>query len=315
MYVRETIDFEHRTDLQTDNLEILCIEVKPNFSKSFLVLAWYRPPKYEHEALNTLETLLKTIEKQNKEIILIGDINCNDLDIDDKNKVIDHLRGVYRQFQMQQLIKFPIRSTLTSQTMIDHFALNKLRYIIDSGVFTTGFSDHDLIYGVRKVSSRINREPKIIKSRQLKNYDSTKFRKELQQVDWESIIELNDVNAMSSEWEKEFIRVLDKHASIRQRKVRNSYAPYIDKELKHKMFMRDFYKKRFSKTQNTDDWKFYQDFRNTANVEKRKKKKAFYSHKLDESKNDIKSTWKLLNMAMGTKSKTTKINSLILMER
>ena len=45
-------------------------------------------------------------------------------------------------------------------------------------------------------------------------------------------------------------------------------------------------------------------------MEKRKKKKAFYSHKLDESKNDIKSTWKLLNMAIGTKSKTTKINSL-----
>ena len=63
------------------------------------------------------------------------------------------------------------------------------------------------------------------------------------------------------------------------------------------------------KHKNADDWKFYQDFRNTANVEKRKKKKAFYSHKLDESKNDIKSTWKLLNMAIGMKSKTTKINS------
>ena len=236
MYVRETIDFEHRTDLQTDNLEILCIEVKPKFSKSFLALAWYRPPKYEHETLNALETLLKTIE------------NKNDLNIDDKNKVIDHLRSVYRQFQMKQLIKFPTRSTLTSQTLIDHFASNKPSYIIDSGVFTTGFSDHDLIYGVRKVSSRINREPKIIKSRQLKNYDPTKFRKELQQVDWESIIELNDVNAMSLEWEKEFIRVLDKHGPIRKRKVRDSYAPYIDKKLKHKMFMRDLYKKRFSKT-------------------------------------------------------------------
>ena len=134
--------------------------------------------------------------------------------------------------------------------MIDHFASNKPSYIIDSGIFTTGFSDHDLIYGVHKVSSRINREPKIIKSRQLKNYDPIKFRKELQQVDWESIIELNDVNAMSLECEKEFIRVLDKHAPIRQHKVRNSYAPYIDKELKHKMFMRDFYKNRFSKTKN-----------------------------------------------------------------
>ena len=202
MYVRETIDFEHHTDLQTDNLEILCTEEKPKFSKSFLVLAWYRPPKYEHQTLNALETLLKTTENENKEIILIGDVNCNDLNIDDKNKVIDHLRSVCRQFQMKQLIKFPTRSMLTSQTLIDHFASNKPSYIIDSGVFTTGFSDHDLIYGVLKVSSRINCEPKIIKSRQLKNYDPTKFRRELQQVDWESITELNDVNVMSLEWEK-----------------------------------------------------------------------------------------------------------------
>ena len=45
------------------------------------------------------------------------------------------------------------------------------------------------------------------------------------------------------------------------------------------------------------------------NVEKRKEKKTFYSDKLNESKNDMKSTWKLLNMAIGTKSKTTNINS------
>ena len=45
---------------------------------------------------------------------------------------------------------------------------------------------------------------------------------------------------MSLQWEREFIRVLDNHAPIRQRKVRNSYAPYIDRDLKHKMLLRDF---------------------------------------------------------------------------
>ena len=67
--------------------------MKPKFSKPFLVLAWYRNTKYEHETLNELEILLKTIENENKEIILIGDVNCNDL-----NKVIDHLLGLYRQY-------------------------------------------------------------------------------------------------------------------------------------------------------------------------------------------------------------------------
>ena len=81
MFIRETIDFKHRTDLQSGKLEILYIEVKPKFSKPFLVLAWYRSPKYEHETLNELEILLKTIENENKEIILIGDVNCNYLKI------------------------------------------------------------------------------------------------------------------------------------------------------------------------------------------------------------------------------------------
>ena len=114
---------------------------------------------------------------------------------------------------------------------------------------------------------------------------------------------------MSLQWEKEFIRVLANHAPIRQCRVRNSYAPYIDMDLKYKMFLRDFYKKRFNKTKNPEDWKLFQNFRNITNVEKRKKKKIFYSHELNESKNDMKSTWKLLNMAIGTKSKTANINS------
>ena len=116
--------------------------------KPFLVLAWYRLSKYEHETMSELEVLLKTIENENKEIILIGDVNCNDLNIEDRNKVIDHLRGLCRQFQMKQLIKFPTRSTLTSQTLTYHFASDRPSHVIDSGVFTTGFRDHDSVYRI-----------------------------------------------------------------------------------------------------------------------------------------------------------------------
>ena len=42
------------------------------------MLAWYRPPKYETETLTEVNTLLETLEKEQKEIILIGDVNCND---------------------------------------------------------------------------------------------------------------------------------------------------------------------------------------------------------------------------------------------
>ena len=107
-----------------------------------------------------METLLKALEKEKKEILLIIDFNCNDLPAEDKKQ----LRDLYRIYQLKQLIEEPTRSTLTSATIIDHFATNKHKLIIDSDVIATGFSGHDMIYGLRKVSSRLHRGPKIIKT-------------------------------------------------------------------------------------------------------------------------------------------------------
>ena len=168
IYLRDTLNLEHRTDLKTDNLEMICIELKPECSKPFILLAWYRPPNYETETLTKVNTLLETLEKEHKETLSIGDVNCNDLDLVGKNKVLETLRNIYHEYQLKQLIRNPTRSTLTSQTLIDHFAKNKPKLIINFGIFTTGFSDHDLIFEIRKVSSCVNQEPKIIKSRQLK---------------------------------------------------------------------------------------------------------------------------------------------------
>ena len=86
IFLRETLNFENRTDIKAENLEIICIEIKPKCSKPFFVLASYRLPNYETETLEELNDLLELLDKENKEIIVIGDVNCNDLDLDGKNK-------------------------------------------------------------------------------------------------------------------------------------------------------------------------------------------------------------------------------------
>ena len=100
-----------------------------------------------------------------------------------------------------------------------------------------------MIYGIREVSPWLNEGPKITKTRQLKHYDPQKFREDLRKIDWESILEQVDANKyMSLDWEKRFLSVLDKHAPFCQRKVRTCHVPYIDKDLRHKMFLRDLHK-------------------------------------------------------------------------
>ena len=55
-YLRDTLNFEHRTDLKTDNLEMICIELKPKCTKPFILLAWYRPSNYKTETLTEVNT-------------------------------------------------------------------------------------------------------------------------------------------------------------------------------------------------------------------------------------------------------------------
>ena len=168
-YIRETVNYEHRIHIKTSNAELLCTEVKQKCTKPIIAMAWYRPPKYECQAIDEIETLLKSLDAEDKEIILMGDVNCNDVDKEGKNRILVSLCNMYHTYQLKQLIKFPTRSILSSQTLIDHFATNKSKFITESGVFTTGFSDHDLVFGIRKISTRINREPKVVKTRHLKN--------------------------------------------------------------------------------------------------------------------------------------------------
>ena len=81
---------------------MICTELKPKCSKPFILWAWYRSPNYETEALTEVNTLLETLEKEQKETLLIGDITCNDLDLVRKNKDLETLRNIYREYQLKQ---------------------------------------------------------------------------------------------------------------------------------------------------------------------------------------------------------------------
>ena len=136
---------------------------------------------------------------------------------------------------MKQLIRNSTCVTNRSafNTLLDHFAIDTAKFIAISGVKTISFSDHDLIYGMRKISNKIKKEPKRTRYRSHKHYDPIRFREELNMsINWDKIINLDDLHQCSREWERNDINILDKHAPFKHRKVRNNYAPYIDHELR-----------------------------------------------------------------------------------
>ena len=78
VYVRNTINYISRTELDTDDLETITVEIsKPRSIKLFIVNCLYRPPNATVELFSAYERLIEKLDSENKEIILIGDFNCD----------------------------------------------------------------------------------------------------------------------------------------------------------------------------------------------------------------------------------------------
>ena len=76
-FIRDAINFRLRPDLDNKDLEILTIEIIKPKTKPFLITTWYRPPSDLIDSLHKFENTLRLIDADDKESIIIGDLNCN----------------------------------------------------------------------------------------------------------------------------------------------------------------------------------------------------------------------------------------------
>ena len=193
------------------DLEIITVEISKPKSKPFLISCWYRPPDSPMEIFNNYEELVRKMDSEYEEIILIGDFNCDWSQISNNaNTQTKKLAELAKTLQFEQLIKEPTRVTKNSKTLIDVAFTNKPEIIAKSGVVHIGISDHSLIFIQRKISIQ-RKVSKIIKIRQFKNYDAGDFKYDLA-MNTQKISLTNDPNEMWNEWKRIFLTVADKHA-------------------------------------------------------------------------------------------------------
>ncbi|CAB4037673.1 RNA-directed DNA polymerase from transposon BS, partial [Paramuricea clavata] len=209
-----------REDLLQDTLELLCIEVRKPKSKPVLISTWYRPPSAKIELFQKFENFLKLIDNEDKDIIITGYLNCNFIE-HTQNQATSKLIDIIYIFQLQQHIQTPTstRTTYNSSSLVDliltHIDDDKT---LEAGVVHRRISDHSLVYICRKIS--IPKElPKIVFTRQFKNYNSHQFKEELSyytNLDSTS----NDPNVLWNEFKNNFLTIAEKHAPVRQRRVK-----------------------------------------------------------------------------------------------
>ena len=112
LYVHNSLKHNRRTDIPDKSLELVCIEIEPIKARPFLIFAWYRTPSALIKFFRKLEGNLELFDRENKEMIILGDTNC-----DFSSKVADeyssslnntaHLAEIYDLFGLTQIIGEP----------------------------------------------------------------------------------------------------------------------------------------------------------------------------------------------------------------
>ena len=118
----------------------------------------------------------------------MGDLNCIL-----KSATLDHnsnlMTNIANLFNLRQLIDESTRITESSSTLIDVIFTNVPDKIVCFGVSHIGVSDHSLVYAFRKLSAGFSsRGHSTVTYRNFKNFNSTNFRNDMRQQNWDDIL-------------------------------------------------------------------------------------------------------------------------------
>ena len=281
-------------------------------SKPFLIVLWYRPPSDPVGSFNKLEHVLSYLDREGKEIILLGDTNYDlagseaDQSRDNNTK---HLCDVYELFSFKRLIGEPTRVTLTTSSIIDHIATTDARNIVSSGVHKVSLSDHYLVYFIRKFNGAVEKDHKMIKTRKMKNFNEEAFLADVSAICWEQIItETDDINFLVNYWSSLFSLILEKHDQICEMRVSERFCPWIDQNLKSLMRSRDKLKKAAVASKSPLLMASYRQIRNKVNTLNVQLKRQYYTNKISACEGNMKESWKTINELRNKRSKSSNID-------
>ena len=172
MCIHNSVEYKIRDDLMNFEIECLAIQVKIGMSKPFLVNSLYSPHNTT-DHLNKIDSLIASIDTENKESIIIGDTNC---DFIKSTNHTTRLKRIIKNHRLTQLIKDLTRTIDSTATLMDHIITNKPDIVEWSGVIPYGISDHDLIFITRKAKlPKLKVPPRVVNARNHKKTSTSRL--------------------------------------------------------------------------------------------------------------------------------------------
>ena len=131
---------------------------------------------------------------------------------------------VFSLFNLSQTVSSPTRATPSSKTLIDHIYSTDIAHILETCVPVIGVSDHYPICCTwSKKSVKI---PKVGHShltyRSFARFDESEFLNDLNNAPFNKVYNHTDPDEALATWYSVFLKVLDKHAPQKKRRIKYS---------------------------------------------------------------------------------------------
>ena len=287
-----------------------CIEICLSKQKPFLLIYWYRPPDSHNDIFDKVEHLLENVEVKNTDYILIGDLN-RDLNKTPKAHHTNRLLRIAEEYELKQFVEKPNRVTATTSTLIDIlYCSNEIERKIPY-CEVVPLSDHFMVLATWGNVKSPPGSHKYIFSRNVKNMNEDEFLKDLPQISWDDVIAETDVDKAYELWSVKFNAVLNKHAPIKKRRVKQKDTPWMNSEIMHKMRERDKMKVEAKKSDSETQWNAYRKLRNKVTSMIRLAKRMYVLKSVRDNQNNPSAMWKSLRCILPNKPKASPITKLV----
>lgn len=287
--------------ISEDNFHQLWLQLQYKKLKSIVICVTYRPPDCP---LNCFDTSFKpTYTKAlllGNSIFVLGDLNCNLLSDGPERRA---LHNTCNELNLVQIIESPTRVTVNSESLIDVILVSTPSLVKSSGVMQTSISDHYPVYVVLKLNTSKSPPCSVI-LRSFRNYDPTLFALDIAQSfgSFNCLLDqLHDVNDQVKTFNNYFSYVLDRHAPIKNIKIKNRSTSFVNREIKEAMRIRDKLHHLFYQTRTHTDWINYKSCRNTVKAMLRTSEKTYIRNQIHQCKCNSGALWKVIHHILPSK--------------
>lgn len=272
-YIRNNLICKRRAELESPNVESMCVEVTANNNNKFLVVCIYRPPNSRVTSWNYIDSLLDNCIDTELNVILLGDFNIDLLKCSP-----DHpFSRTVEKFGLFNVVDEPTRITATSSTLLDPIFINNLDILRNTTVLPDFCSDH--CPSVIEFNFRSLREKSYTKTIwDFKNADYQSIRNQLDLFDWNNkISDINNTNIINEIINEKITTCMINSIPQKTIRVRPKDKPWMNNRVRLGIRQRNRIHKKAKSSNNPEHWRKYREKRNEVITLTREAKNNYLS--------------------------------------